>query len=245
LFQIEDKAVKLIADFQQKLEEAGLEVPPIPPIPVEYLALTVTEFGVRGVKGLECEGRSLSGLLDPETCEILYEENEASQRQNFSIAHELGHYFLHYLPLMQPSEQPTLFELEDLEPDEPVRYFRCDSSEISTGETEEEASSLKAVLKDTQEQAKLAKIISFKQRADRYEWEANIFAAGLLMPRELVQWLYTKHDGDVGAIAHELQVSRRALVIRLNDMKLQHDEAKLFRGNNPRKKDNHSQGSLF
>jgi len=228
LFQIEERAGNLIAEFRQRLEAAQLSIPEIPPVPVEYLALTVTDFSVRSVPDLQSEGRALSGLLDPEAQEILYEEKEYPQRQNFTIAHELGHYFLHYLPAAEASNQLTLFASDEYEETAPIRFFRCDSSEISAAEDGmEEVAGTKfsrASLNDAEVQAKLAKIIRFKQRADRFEWEANVFAAGLLMPRELVQWLDKKLGGDVQAMSAELGVSATALRYRLNGMGLRQDE---------------------
>ncbi|MEI7554816.1 ImmA/IrrE family metallo-endopeptidase [Candidatus Chlorohelix sp.] len=242
LYQIEERAVKLIGEFKSRLEEVGLEMPAIPPVPVEYVVLTLTDFTVRGVKFLECDGRSLSGLLDPEAGEILYEENESQPRQNFSIAHELGHYYLHYIPALELAQQPTLFELEEEGEAEAVCFFRCDSTEME----EQQDSTLKTILNDTEAQARLAKIIKFKQRAARFEWEANVFASGLLMPRELVQWLNKKHAGDVKGMAQELGVSVSAISYRLNGMGLRQDEFKGVRSRKAESRNSTSgQGTFF
>jgi Zn-dependent peptidase ImmA (M78 family) len=243
LYRIEEMAGNLIGEFRRKLDEAGLEAPEIPPVPVEYLALTLTEFNVRGVIGLNVQGRSLSGLLDPEAGEILYEENEIEPRRNFSIAHELGHYYLHYLPALEQAQQPTLFDLEEPEESEPVRYFRCDPSEMENGE-EDNSDELRAVLNDAEAQARLAKVIKFKQRADRFEWEANVFASGLLMPRELVSWLNKKHNGELKAMAGELGVSVSAIAYRLNGIGLRQDENKGLRPKSGEKK-KPGQGTFF
>jgi Zn-dependent peptidase ImmA (M78 family) len=261
--QIELQAIRLVSDFKKKLEEAGLSVPPIPPVPAEYLALTLTDLTVRGVKELTVDGKHLSGLLDPAREEICYEENEVPGRQTFSIAHELGHYYLHYLPALHLAGQPTLFSDEDFadevempgyfregEPEAKkpeVRYYRCTEREIGAPEETETSAKLdKKALSDPAEQARLVKIIRQKELADRLEWEANIFARGLLMPSDLVRWLNQKHAGDVKAMAEELAVTQTALRYRLNGMGLRQDEnmgLPLKKGQS--KKKSHDQGSFF
>lgn len=238
--QIEERAIRLVAEFRRKLEEAGLSVPPIPPVPVDYVALTLTDLTVQGVRGLTIEGKRLAGLLDISREEICYEENDPPGRQNFSIAHELGHYYLHYLPAQAEANRPTLFTEEHFEPLESERlgyfregaqkepeqpkYFRCSESEVGAPEEVKGGKLSKTALSDPEEQAKLARIIRQKERADRLEWEANIFARGLLMPSDLVRWLNTKLGGDVKAMADELGVSQLAMRYRLNNLGLRQDE---------------------
>lgn len=263
--QIELRAIGLVSEFKRRLEEAGLTVPPIPPVPAEYLALTVTDLTLRGVKGLNADGKRLAGMLDPSREEICYEENDLPGRQSFSIAHELGHYFLHYLPAVAEAGQPTLFSEADFEPLDTERsgyfregegnkteapkqnsFYRCSESEIGAPEEVQPGKLSKSALSDPEEQAKLAKIIRQKERADRLEWEANIFARGLLMPSDLVRWLNTKHAGDVKAMAEELAVTQTALRYRLNGMGLRQDEnmgLSLKKGKS--KKSSHDQGSFF
>lgn len=229
---IEKQAVSLVAEFERSLASIGLEVPVIPPIPVEYVALTLTEFNVRGVDGLSCDGQKLSGFLDTQNEEICYEENEASVRQNFTIAHELGHYYLHYLPELEGVKQPTLFSLDEVSAAQPIRFYRCSDHEVieAVGEEDEVANdgmppswvskSKKTYLNDAEAQSKLAKVIRLKERANRFEWEANVFATALLMPKELVNWLYQKYEGDISKMALEMNVSQAALRYRLKDMRL-------------------------
>jgi Zn-dependent peptidase ImmA (M78 family) len=136
LGQIEDLAVRKVAEFCRCLQAAGLSVPEIPPVPAEYIALTITELSLRGIKDLSHDGKAMAGLLDMESRELLYEEGDQAGRQNFSIAHELGHYFLHYLPAVNLAQQPTLFdslEFPGLAPGAKLeravqpaaRFFRC------------------------------------------------------------------------------------------------------------------------
>lgn len=240
LGQIEEQATQKIAEFQRRLQLAGLSVPEIPPIPAEYIALTITELGVRGVDNLTHENRHLSGLLDMERGEILYEEADIAGRQNFTVAHELGHYFLHYMPAVAMAQQPTLFddmlhiELDDkLErSDKPsARYFRCSEAVVAAADSSEEEVTEttsgrvgRRELEDSDSRAYLAKIIRLKELDDRIEWEANIFARGLLMPSELIRWLNKKHSGDVEVIANTLGVTQTALRYRLNGLGLRQDD---------------------
>lgn len=243
--QIEDLAGQKIAEFQRRLKEAGLTIPEIPPVPAEYIALTITELSVRGVRSLTHDGRSLSGLLDTEQAEILYDEEENQGRQGFTIAHELGHYFLHYLPEVEAVRQPTLFDglefpqsgsgLLERAGKPAGRYFRCSELALNTTSADEEGEEIvpttstkigRRALDDPDSKAQLAKIIRLKELATRIEWEANVFARGLLMPRDLVRWLNKKHAGDVPAMATELGVSQTAMRYRLNNLNLRQDADK-------------------
>ena len=245
LGQIEEQAIQKVSDFRRKLQLAGLSVPEIPPVPVEYMALTLTELSLRSVADLAYEGKPLSGLLDMERAELLYEERDVVGRQNFTVAHELGHYFLHYLPAVEMARQPTLFDTLErphldfmrFEPtDKPAaRFFRCGELAVAPGTSEDESEEGRPVavrslrrddLDDPTAKARLAKIIRLKELSDRAEWEANVFASGLLMPSELVRWLNKKHAGDVSAMAAELNVTPTALRYRLNGLGLRQDDDK-------------------
>ncbi len=267
--QIEDMAVQKVAEFRRKLQAAGLSVPEIPPVSSEYLALTITELSVRGVEQLLHEGKSLAGMLDMAQAEIVYEEADAPGRQNFTIAHELGHYFLHYLPAVEMARQPTLFDTLNFphpEPDEkleraeqprPVRFFRCSEVELVEEETDNPSTSPtdakptrlgRRELEDLQSKTHLAKIIRLRDLANRLEWEANIFARGLLMPSELVRWLSKKHTGDVAAIATELGVTQTALRYRMNGLGLRQDDDKGLGpayGVRPKSPNSPQQGTFF
>lgn len=280
LGQIEDLAVKKIAEFRRCLKAAGLSVPEIPPVPAEYIALTITELSLRGIKDLSHDGKAMSGLLDMESRELLYEETDPAGRQGFSIAHELGHYFLHYLPAVSLAQQPTLFdtlEFPGLEPglkleravQPAARFFRCSELAVTAAAADSESEDdttdplpesdqpakparsgriSRRELERPEAKAHLAKLIRLKEDADRTEWEANIFARGLLMPSDLVRQLNKKYAGEVEAIAQELGVTQTALRYRLNSLNLRHDENKgLGAGYNlrPRPDDAPTQGSLF
>ncbi|MBN9389276.1 MAG: ImmA/IrrE family metallo-endopeptidase [Chloroflexi bacterium] len=275
LGQIEDLALKKVAEFQRCLQAAGLSVPEMPPIPAEYIALTITELSLRAVDGLSHNGKEMAGLLDMERGELLYEENDPEGRQNFSIAHELGHYFLHYIPAVNLSQQPTLFDALEFPGPEPgvtleravtpaARFFRCSEANVTASASEDDTSEnsleqpatppkvmgrvSRQALQKPETQSQLAKALRSKEAADRTEWEANIFARGLLMPSDLVRSLNKKHAGDVEAMAQELGVTQTALRYRLNGMKLRHDENMGLGptyANRPKSDDNPTQGSFF
>ena len=269
LGQIEEQAIHKVAEFRRKLQSVGLGIPDIPPVPVEYMTLTLTELSVRGVAGLAYEGKPLAGLLDMERAELLYEESDVAGRQNFTMAHELGHYFLHYLPAVEMARQPTLFDVLERphldfmrsgSDDKPAaRFFRCSELAIipDTGEEDgEEGNGDPAArsvgrreLEDPTTKARLAKIVRLKELSDRAEWEANIFARGLLMPSDLLRWLNKKYAGDVPAMAAELSVTPTALRYRLNGLGLRQDEDKGLGSSYPSAKNRSSeagkQGTFF
>ncbi len=277
LGQIEELAARKVIEFQRKLRSAGLAVPEIPPVSAEYIALTITDLSVRGVTDLLYDGKKLSGLLDMERVEIRYEEQDPIGRQNFTLAHELGHYYLHYLPALEQSLQPTLFDtLEEIYPGPNLeaaleraarptsaRFFRCGDQALSASATDSEdqegINDLAATrsglarlgrreMEDADSKAYIARIIRQKELDDRIEWEANIFARGLLMPSELVRRLNKHYSGEVEAMAATLAVTTTALRYRLNGLGLRHDaDLGLGAGYSSSKKasTDHQQGSLF
>jgi Zn-dependent peptidase ImmA (M78 family) len=267
LGQIEDLAVQKVAEFRRTLLAAGLNVPEIPPLAADYLALTITELSVRSVVKLSYANKRLSGMLDMERAEIVYEEHDPPGRQNFTIAHELGHYFLHYLPAVEMARQPSLFDAPhfDFGLDEkltrpsaqrPARFYRCSETVITTTEDEAEtpapptepAKIGRRELEDPSTQAHLAKIIRLHELETRIEWEASIFARGLLMPSDLVRWLNKKYSGDVTAMSAELGVTPTALRYRLNGLRLRQDDDKGLGSSyklTPKPSKSHQQGSLF
>lgn len=86
-------------------------------------------------------------------------------RDRFTIAHELGHYFLH--------------------------YPRC-----------------------------CAPMAAKRYGSDRVEWEANWFAAGLLMPSAQFRNAYATYAGDIAKLAALFGVSQQAATIRAKGLGL-------------------------
>ena len=91
-------------------------------------------------------------------------------RDNFTIAHEIGHYVLHYFL----SEQ-------DLTP--PLWFARYGSSPI--------------------------------------EWQANRFAAAILMPRDEFAQAYQEHRGNLHLLSGKFDVSLPAVEVRAKSLGLQ------------------------
>lgn len=57
---------------------------------------------------------------------------------------------------------------------------------------------------------------NYSTHADHYkEREANAFAAELLMPKEVIDWMIPRNNRDVGAMSRELGVSEAAMRYRL------------------------------
>jgi len=107
---------------------------------------------------------------------ILVNASDPPSRKRFSIAHELGHHFLHL------SEDDGEFVTSALD------LFRESDPENSDADA-------------------------------RSEWQANYFAAALLMPSALVrQW----HDvePDAATLAQRFNVSRQAMEYRLRQLDL-------------------------
>jgi Zn-dependent peptidase ImmA (M78 family) len=68
-----------------------------------------------------------------------------------------------------------------------------------------------------------------EERHAKQEVEANVFAAELLMPADLVRQLARKHRGDIDTLKQVFNVSRQAMEVRLVSLKLKRDfEANLW-----------------
>ncbi len=89
-------------------------------------------------------------------------------RDNFTIAHELGHYVLHYL-LIPNSKSPLCF----------TRYG-----------------------------------------SGPIEWQANRFAASLLMPQSIFTEAYGKYRGNISLLSGYFDVSSKAVEIRVQSLRL-------------------------
>lgn len=142
---------------------------------------------------------------------IFVEQNDPVVRRRFSVAHELGHYVLHFRPLielydrdqhyLEMTESFHLTESEDLEV----------IGDMLTGGS----------LVVPQQQA-VQSLPPFEQM----EQEANQFAATLLMPDNVVRVLCARSGGYIQdnelawRIATETLVSRASAYLRLSSLKL-------------------------
>lgn len=103
--------------INEMLQRAGITEPPVP---VEDLAVNL---GIQVVRSRSSGGESGFTLRNSNVVTIGINQNTSAKRQRFTIAHELGHYFLH--------------EGKPLIVDKSIRVsFRDDVSSMAT-ETEE------------------------------------------------------------------------------------------------------------
>lgn len=217
------QAIDLIREFEKTCQACGQLVPQIPPIPVEAIANLACKLSVRGVRGLSTDGKEIAGFLDPKAGLIAYEEETVVGRQRFSVAHEIGHYVLHYLPGEQAAQKPSLFQLTEVNPHV---YFRCTPADMELSWKDLQP------LKQTKMTLSPDEIRRLKEeeRHAEQEVEANTFAAELLMPAELVRQLAREHRADVDTLKQVFNVSRQAMEVRLVSLKLKRDfEANLWR----------------
>lgn len=157
----------------------------------------------------ECNQELLAGFLyaTANFGAIFAERSDLFVRRRFSIAHELGHYLLHFRPLLtalETSGEPVVPEAIDVFP-----QFESDLApdDLPTGNI------------------MLAQAMSASD-IERMEREANRFAVELLMPEEIVRELvakstpYFKEDDIVWRLATEMLVSRATMRWRLQNLGL-------------------------
>jgi hypothetical protein len=130
-------------------------------------------------------------------------------RRRFTIAHELGHYLLHFRPLQAALDTPTApVELVDLL--------------VAAAREDEDAELPQGAVLIPRPGAQEALLPPLNQM----EAEANQFAAEVLMPESLVRTLTGRYQRAFGAddlvrrLATDLLVSRAAIRRRLRDLAL-------------------------
>jgi Zn-dependent peptidase ImmA (M78 family) len=159
------------------------------------------------------EGASLEALAGFLYTSISYgcifvEASDQLVRRRFSAAHELGHYLLHFKPLLLLAEQ----DHEYLELTEALYRGKTDDPEAT------ESGRVGGV-----EQYTLQHLLPAEARM---EYEANQFATELLMPEETVRGLFARamqrlNDDDLVAyLAREMLVSLEAVRWRLRNFGL-------------------------
>jgi Zn-dependent peptidase ImmA (M78 family) len=141
---------------------------------------------------------------------ILVEKQDSIVRRRFSAAHELGHYLLHFLPLLEA--QPST---SDLILAEGLSYAKEAPEEMPTGKL--------AILESPDQD------IRFNFIGDEVvEREANQFAAELLIPEETCRQKYQTFSQKYGTkrlvltkrLATEFLVSPEAMKWRLIALRL-------------------------
>lgn len=163
------------------------------------------------LENVEAVGRDeLAGFLYASTsygC-IFVEANDHLTRRRFSVAHELGHYLLHFQPVLKIAER----DQEYLELIEALYQGRNDDpQEMVSGRVEKmDQQFLEAYLPPEA----------------RMEYEANQFATELLLPEIVVRGLFARvflrfNDDDlVSYLATEMLVSQEAMRWRLRNFHL-------------------------
>lgn len=142
---------------------------------------------------------------------IFVERNDLFVRRRFSVAHELGHYLLHFRPLialMRVRDESEPFEISEALP-------------VFAGNEDAEDTPAGRVFSPIQEE-----ILSLLPPEAQMEDEANRFAAELLMPAEVVCDLVKRYtsvcrgDDLLWRLATEMLVSKAATYRRLKDLQL-------------------------
>jgi Zn-dependent peptidase ImmA (M78 family) len=143
---------------------------------------------------------------------ILIRREDPVARRRFSVAHELGHYVLHFLPMLQqPAQDGSL---------------SCVITEgLTVAEEDTEAAPVGQLWIS---QAVSSQPNSPAPDVTRMEDEANRFAAELLMPEPAVRRLAHQCGREAGhrrsvlarRLAPEFLVSRQAMIRRLEELDL-------------------------
>jgi Zn-dependent peptidase ImmA (M78 family) len=157
--QIEDHASEV-------LRAAGYSEPPISAYALAYRAGVSVDF-------VDFDDEAIAGQImrEGDQADILVRDADPEYRKNFTVAHELGHFFLH------PNQ--------DWSDDEVTMYRHAYRAE-DVG-------------------------------VDRAEFQANAFAAALLMPEEPMRRLWNKFQS-VNYLRPILMVSKSAIIRRLSEL---------------------------
>ncbi|MGI8549442.1 MAG: ImmA/IrrE family metallo-endopeptidase [Dehalococcoidia bacterium] len=208
-----------------------LEQKPVAPLRmiIRGLGLTVDEVtmltGSSAAAHLEAQARrpmitadiapdNLAGFLSANASGgwILVESADPLVRRRFTIAHELGHYVLHFMPLLAHAAQ--FGGADDVEFTEALTSAEDDNEVIS--------GSGRIIVSE------MSDIDSAALHPERMEKEANRFAAELLMPETMCRRLVSEVAERVAGkrrvaarrLATEFLVSEVAMRIRLADLGL-------------------------
>jgi Zn-dependent peptidase ImmA (M78 family) len=145
---------------------------------------------------------------------ILVEKHEPVSRRRFSAAHELGHYLLHFLPLLERHNQDNSGEALVL------------AEGLYLDESEADSDVLKGQLSVTSGVA--AKTYTPLIDKEQMEREADRFAAELLMPATACQLLIKRYSRRfsknrkvlANRLTTEFLVSKAAMMRRLEELEL-------------------------
>jgi len=169
---------------------------------VELLAVLLYEMGIQQVPDLRVGEREYAAFLDGDARLIAVEGRHHSHRQRFSIAHEVGHFVLHYRPTM------TL--------------FTCSSRDMEVSPELVASARLQAPGQEPHGRPGPPRLRHDDPRLLhlRREMEANLFAAELLMPEQPVRAMHRVTGGKLVPLARHFDVSPKAMEIRLERLGL-------------------------
>lgn len=176
----EQEARRVLREARAEFESLG-EAWDSYAVDVELVGTLLFSLGVQRVPDLRVGRREYAAFLNGDARLVAVESNHHEHRQRFSIAHEVGHFVLHY----QAGGGSSL--------------FACSSADMEVGGP--------GLTRSTTEHL-------------RREWEANRFAAELLMPEASVLAMYRVTGGNRIRMARHFRVSVRAMEIRLDQIPL-------------------------
>ncbi len=142
---------------------------------------------------------------------IFVERSDFLVRRRFSVAHELGHYLLHFLPLIASGAFVDEYESVEI------------TEALAPSSSEEDADDLPLGQVRLPRQAERLSLLPSFQQMER---EANEFAAELLMPAGIVRRLLARYAVDcrgddlIWRLSSEMLVSRAAIRWRLRELHL-------------------------
>lgn len=142
---------------------------------------------------------------------ILVEQRDPIARRRFTVAHELGHYLLHFLPRLEQTLTLHGEDLVDFNEELPAPLdLQSDpaAGRVTLDYLLDEASSPDELI--------------------RWEFEANRFAAELLMPEELCRSMAHQYESRYGRkrqvlarrLTTEFLVSQAAMLRRLDELQI-------------------------
>jgi len=125
----------------ERFHELGFPYERIWDVPLATMLLT--SGVVASTANLVRSGERLAGVMEgnPAAPIILYEEYDPFVRQRFSVAHELGHFYLHRPPMASPTSSALL------------EYHRCVQERIDPESTSDDEDRLRNVAHDIEAEA--------------------------------------------------------------------------------------------
>lgn len=205
--EIEALAASILADSSAELQRLGFSIS-VPPVPIAEICI-LRGLSVNSQVNLHYESMKLAGMLDALQKAVYYEARDILGRQHFSIAHELGHYVIHWPEVVRKLDGEGAHDVEgqfvDLE-DTFTRYFEGDeTTPLQSG-----------VLFRIEGKKRIV-------RSQRMETEANYFAQFIMLPERTVlnaveTIMGLPYETAKHVLAHQFEVSVAAMDLRLRQL---------------------------